>query len=768
MQKFHADPNVQMELKDFSELSVGDADAKQEVFEFLDHWGLINFHPFPPSGTNDSKSDGDNGDDKMSSIVDKLYQFDTVQSYINSAHKKAEPTMPAPPPSLISETALADALVITLEPSVEYHCNSCSADCSRKRYHCQTQADFDLCIDCFNERKFDPGMSPADFILMGPAEAPGASGANWTDQETLLLLEALELFGENWSEIAEHVATKTKVQCMLHFLQMPIEDSFLDGDDEINESIQEKAETTSADKELASTTVPEKMEVENQVEEKEKEEEEKKEKESEDEKESSDVKMSEKIEGENTGGKESDAINLPDNKDVENSGKADLPIKSDTDDTEKKNTDNISSESASDSAVDALKSAFQAVGFFSENGELGSFAEAGNPVMALAAFLVALVEHDNAITSCRSSLKAISEESPAIQLATRHCFILEDPPGDMKSKIASKGAECQKDEDQTLSLNGTDKLKDSKEQSEENALSLEKKMDPSALTKGELELPDEKVLGNEGPSSEAAVNNIRSSGDQKDATDANLPAVPPTNNTKESVVLDSQEAAESLEKKMNDLKSVGEEKPLNVKVGDLDSQDKGEIDTLKSKDTGAAPAANGEQESKQTSEPGSTLQKREEAGEGDKKEVASTDDKSANLDSSHGNYALIRLKRAAATALSAAAVNSKLLAKQEEEQIQQLVLSIIEKQFHKLESKLALFADLENIILRIREQTERTKQRLLHERSQIIAARLGLPAPSFRPNPTSVPPGRYPAGYGMPSTNSLNVVAQKPPAMRRP
>lgn len=81
---------------------------------------------------------------------------------------------------------------------------------------------------------------------------------------------------------------------------------------------------------------------------------------------------------------------------------------------------------------------------------------------------------------------------------------------------------------------------------------------------------------------------------------------------------------------------------------------------------------------------------------------------------------------------------------------------------------MALFANLENIILRIREQTERTKQRLLHERSQIIAARLGLPAPSFRPNPTSVPPGRYPAGYGMPSTNSLNVVAQKPPAMRRP
>ncbi|OAY67105.1 hypothetical protein ACMD2_25813 [Ananas comosus] len=178
--------------------------------------------------------------------------------------------------------------------------------------------------------------------------------------------------------------------------------------------------------------------------------------------------MSEKIEGENTGGKESDAINLPDNKDVENSGKADLPIKSDTDDTEKKNTDNISSETQVEASNWILVLGFRRQLFSSSS------------------------EHDNAITSCRSSLKAISEESPAIQLATRHCFILEDPPGDMKSKIASKGAECQKDEDQTLSLNGTDKLKDSKEQSEENALSLEKKMDPSALTKGELKLPDEK------------------------------------------------------------------------------------------------------------------------------------------------------------------------------------------------------------------------------------------------------------------------------------
>jgi SWI/SNF related-matrix-associated actin-dependent regulator of chromatin subfamily C len=49
-----------------------------------------------------------------------------------------------------------------------------------------------------------------------------------------------------------------------------------------------------------------------------------------------------------------------------------------------------------------------------------------------AAFLAGLVEDENATTSCRSSLKAISEVSPALQLASRHCFILEDPPNDLK------------------------------------------------------------------------------------------------------------------------------------------------------------------------------------------------------------------------------------------------------------------------------------------------------------------------------------------------
>lgn len=53
-------------------------------------------------------------------------------------------------------------------------------------------------------------------------------GDSWTDQETLLLLEALEKYKDNWNEIAEYVGTKSKAQCILHFLRLPMEDGLLE------------------------------------------------------------------------------------------------------------------------------------------------------------------------------------------------------------------------------------------------------------------------------------------------------------------------------------------------------------------------------------------------------------------------------------------------------------------------------------------------------------------------------------------------------------
>ncbi len=58
----------------------------------------------------------------------------------------------------------------------------------------------------------------------------GASKDGWTDQETLLLLEALELYRDDWNKVAEHVGSRTQDECILHFLRLPIEDAYLEGD----------------------------------------------------------------------------------------------------------------------------------------------------------------------------------------------------------------------------------------------------------------------------------------------------------------------------------------------------------------------------------------------------------------------------------------------------------------------------------------------------------------------------------------------------------
>ncbi len=50
---------------------------------------------------------------------------------------------------------------------------------------------------------------------------------DWTDQETLLLLEGIEMYDEDWDAVARHVGTRSKEQCVMHFLQLPIEDPYL-------------------------------------------------------------------------------------------------------------------------------------------------------------------------------------------------------------------------------------------------------------------------------------------------------------------------------------------------------------------------------------------------------------------------------------------------------------------------------------------------------------------------------------------------------------
>merc|ERR1719203_1530080 len=77
--------------------------------------------------------------------------------------------------------------------------------------------DFGLKTDIYDKRN----------AALKRANAATAS-RDWTQQETLLLLEALEMFKDDWNKVCEHVGSRTQDECILHFLRLPIEDPYLD------------------------------------------------------------------------------------------------------------------------------------------------------------------------------------------------------------------------------------------------------------------------------------------------------------------------------------------------------------------------------------------------------------------------------------------------------------------------------------------------------------------------------------------------------------
>ncbi|GMR34840.1 hypothetical protein PMAYCL1PPCAC_05035, partial [Pristionchus mayeri] len=55
-----------------------------------------------------------------------------------------------------------------------------------------------------------------------------APGRDWTDQETVLLLEGIEMFRDDWNKVSDHVGTRTQDECIMRFLQLPTMDPYLE------------------------------------------------------------------------------------------------------------------------------------------------------------------------------------------------------------------------------------------------------------------------------------------------------------------------------------------------------------------------------------------------------------------------------------------------------------------------------------------------------------------------------------------------------------
>ncbi|KAI9322355.1 hypothetical protein BX666DRAFT_1848209 [Dichotomocladium elegans] len=204
----------------------GDVCAIIRVHAFLEQWGLINYQVDP--------------DLKPSNIGPPFSgQFKVVADTPKSFLSRGQHTTPEEPE--IEKTVKEEVAKPTIKasanlelrrniyeskesPGMKAKCESCGKECGKERY--QNERGVRICHDCHKEGKVPPETTLEDF----KADKSSKTTEPWTDQEEILLMEGLEMYSEDWNKIADHVGTRTRDECILHFLKLPMDDPYVDSE----------------------------------------------------------------------------------------------------------------------------------------------------------------------------------------------------------------------------------------------------------------------------------------------------------------------------------------------------------------------------------------------------------------------------------------------------------------------------------------------------------------------------------------------------------
>lgn len=202
------------------------------IVRFLDNWGIINYMAEPvfrgPRVTASLVREEFNGELQVNTAplksIDSLVLFDRPRSShrTDDVSSLASTTVNYGEDSFDFDTRIREQLS-------DHWCNYCLRHLFTSYYQSIKEADMVLCPECYHDAKFLVGHSSLDFVRLDyQMDSYDGDGDSWTDHETLLLLEALEKYNDNWDEVATHVGTKSKAQCIVHFIRLQTEDSVLE------------------------------------------------------------------------------------------------------------------------------------------------------------------------------------------------------------------------------------------------------------------------------------------------------------------------------------------------------------------------------------------------------------------------------------------------------------------------------------------------------------------------------------------------------------
>lgn len=208
--KFRANPSKKLTFTELRRTLVGDVGSIRRVFDFLDTWGLINY---APSGK-------------------QPVRWEERESKSSSAAATATP----PPAGAGAGDAESNG-----ERSKKW-CSACKGVCTIACFVCD-KYDLVLCARCYVRGNYKVGVSSTEFRRVEICEQ---AKTDWTDKETLQLLEAVMHYGDDWKRVAEHVSGKTDKECVARFIKLPFGEQFvepIDQGDEDSASCQVKRQS---------------------------------------------------------------------------------------------------------------------------------------------------------------------------------------------------------------------------------------------------------------------------------------------------------------------------------------------------------------------------------------------------------------------------------------------------------------------------------------------------------------------------------------------
>lgn len=189
VKNFRECPSKKITFTDIRKTLVADVGSIRRVFDFLEAWGLINYSP---------------------SALSKPLKWEDRDSKSNaSASHTGEPGG-----SSADSSASKD--------SSKRVCSGCKSICSIACFACD-KFDLTLCARCYVRGNYRVGVVSSDFRRV---EINDDTRTDWTDKETLHLLEALMHYGDDWKKVAQHVGGRTERECVAHFVKLPLGEQF--------------------------------------------------------------------------------------------------------------------------------------------------------------------------------------------------------------------------------------------------------------------------------------------------------------------------------------------------------------------------------------------------------------------------------------------------------------------------------------------------------------------------------------------------------------